>query len=190
MPSAPRDRSVAFELTKPVFFIGFMGAGKSSVARKLAMKCGIASVDMDKYIERKAGMSISEIFEREGEDGFRDLETQTLRDLSEGDYPMLISCGGGVVVRKENIDILKQNGYVIHLEVDVDEAAQRISDKSSRPLFSDLDSARRRLHERRPMYEAAADVGISTSGKSVNQIALETKELLEQEGVLCRQRRS
>lgn len=179
-----------YELTRPVFFIGFMGAGKSSVARKLARKCGIASVDMDKYIERKARKTIPEIFAESGENGFRELETDVLRELSEDVYPMLISCGGGIVVKSENIEILKQRGFVVHLVVDVDEASRRISDKSSRPLFSDLESARSRLEERRPMYESAADVSVITDGKSVYEIASEIQSLLEQEGVLCQPRRS
>lgn len=176
-------------LTKPVFLIGFMGAGKSSVARKLARRCGVASVDMDKYIERKAGCSIASIFERSGEEGFRALETEVLRELAEDDYPMLISCGGGVVVRPENVDILKGNGYVVHLEVDADEASSRISDKSSRPLFSDVEAARARLEARMPLYDAASHASISTNGKNVSQIANEVQSLLEQEGVLCQQRR-
>ncbi len=183
------DKGHVSELTKPVFLIGFMGAGKSSVARKLARMCGVASVDMDKYIERKAGRSIPDIFSDVGEKGFRAIETQVLRELADDSYHMLVSCGGGIVVKEENIEILKDKGYVIHLVVDVDEASRRISDKSSRPLFSDLESARARLDERRPAYEAAADANVLTCGKSVYQIALEVKALLEQEGVLCRQPR-
>lgn len=183
------DKEPLNELTKPVFLIGFMGAGKSSVARKLARNCGVASVDMDKFIERKVGRSIPEIFAESGEDGFRAIETQVLRELAEDSYPMLVSCGGGIVVKDENVAILKENGFVVHLVVDVDEAASRISDKSTRPLFSDLESARARLDERRPAYEAAADVDVLTDGKSVYQIANEVRSLLEQEGVLCRQRR-
>lgn len=182
----PHEQQLAY-LAKPVFFIGFMGAGKSSVARKLARKCGIASVDMDKYIERKAGRSIPEIFAASGECGFRRVETEVLAELAANDYPMLVSCGGGIVVKRENRDILKEQGYVIHLQVDIDEASRRISDKSSRPLFSDIESARMRLDERWPLYEAAADASVSTAGKSVYEITCEVQSLLEREGILCRQ---
>lgn len=92
------------------------------------------------------------------------------------------------MVKEENIEILKDKGYVIHLVVDVDEASRRISDKSSRPLFSDLESARARLDERRPAY-GRLPMRMCLRAESVHQIALEVKALLEQEGVLCRQPR-
>ncbi len=189
MRSDCQKKRTAYELERPVFLIGFMGAGKSSVARKLARKCGIASVDMDKYIERKAGRPIPDIFAESGEDGFRRLETEALREFAESEYPMLVSCGGGIVVRDDNIRIMRDKGYVVYLEVDADEASSRISDKSSRPLFSDIESARARLRDRHPLYESACDANVSTLGKGVHQIASEVQALLEQKGVLCRQPR-
>ena len=69
------------ELTRPVFFVGFMGAGKTSVARRLARTCGVASVDMDTYIERREGKKVKEIFAEGGEEGFRAIETDVLREL-------------------------------------------------------------------------------------------------------------
>lgn len=166
-----------------------MGAGKSSVARKLARKCSISSVDMDKYIERNVGKSITEIFADVGESGFREIETSILRDLSSNDYPMVISCGGGVIVKPDNIDLMREAGYVIFLNVDVDEASHRIKNKSSRPLFQDLESARARLNERLPEYRRAAHREIDTSGKDVHAIANEVEAILMEEGVLCQQQR-
>lgn len=166
-----------------------MGAGKSSVARRLARLCGLSSVDMDSYIERQEGKKVKEIFAESGEEGFRRIETDVLLKLSDGTNPMLISCGGGVVVTQKNLEILSDAGYVVHLEVDADEAASRISDKSTRPLFSDMESARARLQDRMPAYRAAADADVSTSGKNIYQIAVEVQKLLEEEGILCRQRR-
>lgn len=175
-------------LSRPVFFIGFMGAGKTSVARKLARLCGMASVDMDAYLERREGRKITEIFAEDGEEGFRLIETDVLRELLEKD-PLLVSCGGGVITREENRALLREGGCVVHLQVTVDEAAARISDKSTRPLFQDIEAARRRCEERRPLYESMANITVNTAGKNVYVIAREVQRALEKEGVLCRQPR-
>lgn len=184
--SSSRERGM--RLSRPVFFIGFMGAGKTSVARKLARLCGMASVDMDAYLERREGRRITEIFAEDGEEGFRLIETDVLRELLEKD-PLLVSCGGGVITREENRALLREGGCVVHLQVTVDEAASRISDKSTRPLFQDIEAARRRCEERRPLYESMANITVNTAGKNVYAIAREAQRALEKEGVLCRQPR-
>ena len=181
-----KKKTPACRLTEPVFFVGFMGSGKSSVTRKLARICGICALDMDSYIERLYGRAIKEIFAEEGESGFRKKETDLLGELLEGE-PRLVSCGGGVVVTDENREMLKEHGYVVYLHVTADEAASRIRDTSTRPLFQDLDSARRRAAEREPLYSSVADLTIDTAGKSVNSIAYEVKTALEREGILCPQ---
>ena len=94
-----------------------------------------------------------------------------------------------MVTRDENRAILAERGFVVYLQVTADEAASRISDTSTRPLFHDLDAARARANERRPLYESAADVTVDTAGKSVPAIAREVARLLEKEGVLCRRQR-
>ena len=182
------EKEEFFTLTRPVFFIGFMGAGKTSVARKLARLCGIASVDMDTYLERREGRKIKDIFAEEGEGAFRVIETDVLRELLWKD-PLLVSCGGGVVTREENRALLEEGGYVVHLQVSVDEAASRISNTSTRPLFQDIEAARVRCAERLPLYESAANVTVDTAGKSVYAIARDVQRLLEKEGVLCRQQK-
>lgn len=175
-------------LKRPVFFIGFMGAGKTSVARKLARMCALSSVDMDTYLERREGRKIKEIFASEGEDTFRAIETDVLVELIEKD-PLLVSCGGGVITREENRAILRERGFVVHLKVSADEAASRISDTSTRPLFQDLEAARARCAERMPVYESLANVTVDTAGKNVYAIAREVQRALEREGVLCQQPR-
>lgn len=178
----------ATELSRPVFFVGFMGAGKTSVARRLARRCGVASVDMDTYLERACGKRVRELFDEVGEQGFRDIETDVLRELAERD-PLLISCGGGVVLRPENRAVLAERGFVVYLKVSADEARDRISDLSTRPLFGNLDAARQTNAERLPLYEEVADAVVDTAGKGVSAIAHEVQDVLEREGVLCQRRR-
>lgn len=188
LSSAPRKPRDLCTLTRPVFFVGFMGAGKTSVSRKLARTCGIASVDMDTYLERREGKRVKEIFAEVGEAGFRAIETDVLCELAQKD-PLLVSCGGGVVTQAENRQILQEAGFVVYLKVTADEAKGRISDLSTRPLFQDLDAARQRNLERLPLYDQVADVCIDTAGKGVTVIAREVQRVLEKEGVLCRERR-
>ena len=176
------------QLTCPVFLVGFMGAGKTSIARKLARMYRVASVDMDTYLERREGRRIRDIFAAEGEDVFRDIETDVLRELAHKD-PLLISCGGGVVLRPENRELMNEQGFSVYLHVTADEAASRISDVSSRPLFQDVESARQRCLDRMPLYQDVADACVDTSGRNIISIANEVGQLLEKEGVLCPVRR-
>lgn len=174
-----------FLLARPVFFIGFMGAGKTSVSRKLARTYRLSAVDADTYLERREGKKIKAIFDEAGEAGFRDIETDVLAELACKD-PLLISCGGGVVERAKNRALLRESGFVVHLHVSADEAAERISDLSTRPLFDDIDAARELCKKRAALYDEVADVTINTAGKGVNRVAREVKKSLVEEGVLCR----
>lgn len=181
---AQRGEPEPVRLTQHVYLIGFMGAGKTTVSRRLSRMCGLASIDLDSYIERMADMPIPEIFAVSGEEGFRSIETQALRAIAAMEEPMLVSCGGGVVTRPQNRDIMKESGLVVHLRVDADEAASRISDTSSRPLFQDLEAARARLAERMPLYEEASDASIDTAHRSVGAIAHDLRRCLQRTGAL------
>lgn len=182
--SMSKESEEKFNLCAPVFLVGFMGAGKTSVARRLSRICGLSCIDLDSYIERLADTSISDIFEKVGEEGFRAIETQALKDVASMEEPQLISCGGGVVLRSENRELMKRTGTVVYLEVTADQASMRISDKSTRPLFNDIESVRKRLTERIPIYEQASDISIETNGKSVGKIAYDLKRALAERDVL------
>ncbi len=184
-PKAAGDKPT-YRLTRPVFLIGFMGAGKSTVARRLARALKISSLDLDTYIERERGKKIKQIFADEGEAAFRRIEVDALAEVAAMASPMLVSCGGGIVTTDAARDALQTLGYTVFLEIGADEAASRISDRSSRPLFQDLDSARALCEARQPLYRAAAAGIIDTSGKNVYSISREVQRLLEREGVLCR----
>ncbi len=161
-----------------IFLIGFMGAGKSTVARKLAMWFGKISYDMDIGIVRMAGKSIPQIFSDEGEAGFRNWERKYLEYL-KGLTPGVVSCGGGIITNSQTRAELKKLGFVVFLQVDIDEVYERISSIKSRPLLSqDRQKAIDLLESRTPLYLECADLVFDTSGKSSNRVASELGDLL------------
>jgi len=174
-----------FSLTQSVFFVGFMGAGKTSVARSVARTCSVAEIDMDHYLERRYEKKIADIFAESGEPYFRSLETKVLRDILAFD-PHLVSCGGGVVMARENRELLKQ-ACVVYLKVSLEETVRRISDPSSRPMLQDLEKAEKLNLERVILYEEVASITVDTLGKSVNEITREVKSELLKKGILCQQ---
>ena len=171
-------------LTKPVFFIGFMGAGKTSVSRRIARNEHISSIDADAYLERREGRKISSIFKEDGEEAFRILETDVMKELANKE-PLLISCGGGAILKPENRELMKETGYVVYLKVSADEASSRIKDASSRPLFKTIENARATNDMRIPLYQDAANVSVETIGKNIHAIAKEVTAILKEEGILC-----
>ena len=171
------------KLTRPVFVIGFMGAGKTSVARKVARRAGVASIDADAYLERSLGKSITDVFAEDGEEAFRAWEAETLADLAARE-PMLIACGGGVITTEPARAVLRDGGYVVYLKVAPDEAARRIEDASTRPLFQDADAVARLWARRLPLYEEVADLAVDTADKNLGQLAGEVMDGLAAAGVL------
>ncbi len=118
---------------KNLVLTGFMGTGKTTVGKILAKKLGYRFLDSDAEIEKREQKSINELFALCGEDGFREIESRVIEELSQK-RNSVIATGGGVVLRKENIENLRKNGIVILLRVDMDTIAQRLADKSNRPL--------------------------------------------------------
>ena len=161
-----------------------MGAGKSTVSRKMARVCGCESLDVDFYIERMTGMRIAEIFADYGESMFRKIETDALTEIVQFCQSRIISCGGGIIVTPENIEIMKNNGCVVHLYSDAINGAKRISNKSSRPLFKDVESAQKRFEERLPFYEKAADITIDTTNNSSKAVTRYVIDALVKAGKL------
>ena len=155
---------------RSLYLIGMMGSGKSSTGRPLAERLGYGFVDVDAVIEQVAGSSISEIFAREGEDSFRDLETQVLRSISER-HSLVVATGGGIVTRSENWGMMHQ-GIVIWLDVERDQLLLRLQkDSTQRPLLQMNDPGEavdEILRQRRPLYnEADLTVVIGTETADV-----------------------
>lgn len=142
---------------RSLYLVGMMGSGKSSTGRPLAEKLGYGFVDSDSVIEQLAGCSIPEIFQRDGEAGFRKLETQVLSAISEH-HSLVVATGGGVVTRSENWGVMHQ-GIVIWLDVGREQLLKRLeADSTPRPLLEEADPAQaldRILNARRPQYSEA-----------------------------------
>ncbi|MBO4374523.1 MAG: shikimate kinase [Lachnospiraceae bacterium] len=149
---------------KNLILEGFMGCGKSRVARQLALDLALKVIDTDDLIEEEQGRKISNIFEKDGEEAFRDMETQALRNLLSDRERQVISLGGGMPVREENRRLLKELGTVIYLKADVDVLIMRLEKGvEKRPMLAghDLrDRVRELLSAREMFYDAAADLVI------------------------------
>ena len=171
------------KLAEHIIFIGFMGSGKSSVARRLARFEKMSSIDMDSYIEREAGISIPEIFKREGEAGFRTRERQFLLSMASRER-CILSCGGGVIVNADSRGLLKQLGTVVYLKVSAEEAVSRISRPETRPLLSGKTPPGEILASRLQYYQEAAEITVDTSGRSIYQVVTLVQRLLRKKGKL------
>ena len=169
-----------------IALIGFMGTGKTAVGKLLARKLDKQFIELDRLIERRAGKSIPEIFEEDGEITFRELEIDTIRDISKN-RNSVIACGGGIVLNKINIDRLRESSIIIYLTASPETVLERTSTtKDIRPLLDVPDPAlriRELLEFRKPFYERAADITVNTSRLDTHTVAEQIiKRLKEDEG--------
>lgn len=165
------------EVNKNIFLIGFMGCGKSTIARQLAKNLSADIVEMDETIEAEAGMSINEIFEVYGETYFRDLESQLIGriTLSGG---VIVSCGGGAILRQENVDTMRKNGQIIYLSATPETIYERVRFSTNRPLLNgnmNVNYITSLMEKRLPLYKSAADKTIFVDMKNIEEI---TKEII------------
>lgn len=172
---------------RAVFLVGYMGAGKTSVGRYVAQRLRWNFVDLDDRIEAFAGRSVAEIFDAEGEIGFRGREStalaQVLGELAEG-APTIVALGGGAYAQTGNVTLLTGFGApVIFLDAPVEELWNRTQQAgSARPLRSDEHAFRTRHEERWPQYSQAAH-RIDTAGKSVAEVAAEVVWLISMSNI-------
>lgn len=159
--------------TRNVFLIGPMGAGKTTIGRRLAPALGLTFYDSDDVIISRTGVDIATIFDIEGESGFRDRESRVLDELSslEG---VVLATGGGAVLRAENRERLKSRGRVVYLTVPLDLQLRRTRRDTQRPLLQ-TSNPRERLaalqREREPLYRAIADIVIDTGANDSKRLA-------------------
>lgn len=165
-----------------VILIGFMGCGKTTIGRVLADKLGFDLLDVDSYIEEKAGCSIKQIFAEKGEAYFRQLETDTLKELNSRLSHTVISTGGGLPMRQANVDELRRMGRIIYLDVKPEEVVRRLAGDTTRPLLQgeNVDQRVRELMgQRGPVYEAAADIIVPVTGIEIDEIVQEISSYIE-----------
>ena len=161
-----------------LMLIGFMGTGKSTIAAKLKEALKVEQIEMDALIAEEAGMSIPDIFEKFGEAHFRDSETEMLRKFREK-KPVVVSCGGGAVLRDENIEIMKGQEKIILLTATPETIYERVKDSNDRPVLNgnmNVAYISELMEKRRARYEMAADIVITTDGKSADEICNEILE--------------
>jgi len=152
-----------------LILIGSMGAGKSSLGRRLAAHFGLAFVDTDEEIIRHTGASIATIFEYEGEAGFRQRERAALAEVLAADN-QVVATGGGIVLDADNRILIEKRGFVLYLHVDLEQQLARLSHDRTRPLLArnDRELILRTLSaERLPLYRALADLEMDTSADTL-----------------------
>jgi shikimate kinase len=161
--------------------VGPMGAGKTSIGRRIAELHGLAFVDADREIETRTGAPVATIFDCEGEAGFRERERAVLVELLDADGAV-IATGGGAVLDPGTRRLLRERGFVVHLHVSVDQQLRRLARDSTRPLIAgdDREAVLLRLaREREPLYADAADLRFETGTSGPAEAALRLREVLE-----------
>lgn len=164
---------------KPIILIGYMGCGKSTIGRMLSADLKYILYDTDSLIEENEGRSINNIFATEGEEYFRNLETDLLKDyVKKEKQDIIISTGGGMPMREENARLMKELGYVFYLRAKPETIYERVKYDTSRPLLKcedPLQKIKDMILQRGPKYEAAAKKIIDVDDKRIEEIVREIK---------------
>jgi len=163
-----------------IILTGMMATGKSAVGRELASLLDISFVDTDSLIEDEAGMPITDIFQKHGEETFRDMEKKMIRSVSRLNNHV-IATGGGVVKDPDNMSALEENGAVICLKASAAEIIKRTSGLTDRPLLNiaDRESEIKKVMRERKKFYARADICIDTTGREAADVAVEILGLIE-----------
>lgn len=167
------------KLKHNIILIGFMGSGKTSVGKRLAERLSYQFCDTDLMLEEKAGDTISHIFSAHGEECFRDMETQMIREMNTKLYQAVVSTGGGLPLREQNARILTEMGYVVFLKASKETTVKRLIGDTTRPLLQGdaLDKkVERMLGVRTPIYEKAAHKIIATDDRTIDDIVANIME--------------
>ena len=167
---------------RSLFLVGYRGSGKTSVGRMIAERIDRPFFDCDALIEERAGCSIAEVFERDGEDAFRELEEAVVRDVAAQARrcPTVVSTGGGAILRESNVRAMQDAGLVVWLDASVETLRRRIdgdaASGTNRPALrgaSAADEVESVLSDREPKYRAASHHRVETDARDVEDIAAE-----------------
>jgi len=159
-----------------IALIGFMGSGKTTVGRLLAVRLGMKFIDLDDVIKDKLGMEITEIFSNYGEKYFRDVESQVVKEVFTGVDNSVIACGGGVVLKDDNVRIINQNSVVVYLRISPYEAYSRLLSCRDRPLLNvsnRLEVINQLMRVREPLYLRTAHIVVDVDGRTPEDIVEE-----------------
>ena len=165
-----------------IILIGPMGSGKTSTGRMLAKELGYAFADTDEEVTKRTGVSIAYIFDVEGEEGFRKRECLALRECLN-DNNTILSTGGGIVLSKENRDLLQDRGTVVYLQTSIRSQVKRTASTNNRPLLQNKDpeeTLEKLMLTRAPLYEEIADITIMTDNKSLQEMSKEIQRAINE----------
>ena len=180
MRATPRFNARGAGLPINIFLVGLMGAGKTSVGRLLAKRLGKTFYDSDREIEHGTGVKIPLIFEIEGEAGFRARESRLLADLVHR-ANIVLATGGGVVLSRQNRELLARSGFVIYLRAAVEDLWSRTRHDKNRPLLqteNPLDRLHELFVERDPLYREVADMIVDTGSQSLGSLVNKVEHML------------
>ncbi|MDP4550223.1 shikimate kinase [Alkalihalobacillus macyae] len=163
---------------RAIYLTGFMGSGKTTIAEKLSFELTVPTIDTDDHIEEVTGKAIPDIFASEGEEVFRKYESQSLESIPNKN--IIISTGGGIILKEQNREFMKKHGIVIYLHCDPEEILKRLEGDSSRPLLKG-DNRKAKVEsifsERLPLYREA-HFEIDTTNRSVSEIVDEIQDII------------
>lgn len=165
-----------------IFLVGPMGAGKTTVGRRLAEARGMSFVDSDHEIEARTGVDIALIFEKEGEDGFRKRERLMIAELTLRSN-IVLATGGGAILDADSRQWLSARGFVVYLHASVDQQLHRTARSNNRPLLHDVADRRELLQRlfdvRDPLYREIADLVVPTDGRNARVLAREIEDHID-----------
>ncbi len=168
-----------------IYLVGPMGAGKTTIGRRIAELKGMHFVDSDHEVEKRTGVDISFIFDMEGEEGFRKRERAMIAELSEQPNTVMAT-GGGAILDSDTRDLLSARGVVVYLETSLEQQLARTRNATNRPILEgseDIEATLTRLMEERdPLYRHIADIVIATGDQQARRLAREIVEQLEAMG--------
>ena len=165
-----------------IILIGPMGSGKTSTGKMLAKEMGYVFLDTDEEVTKRTGVSIAYIFDVEGEEGFRKRECLALKECLN-DNNTVLSTGGGIVLSKENRDLLQDRGKVVYLQTSIRFQVKRTASTNNRPLLQNKDpeeTLKNLMLTRAPLYEEIADITITTDNKSLQEMSKEIQRAINE----------